>query len=70
MNLSQETIERIAEAVCRRLERKQAAREDARYLASMDLADLIAHQRAELRRTKRESVMEAKTETLGHARRG
>lgn len=68
--ISDHDIERIAEAVCRRMERKQTARDDARYLASMDLADLIAHQRAELRRTKRESPLEAKTETLGHSRRG
>ena len=68
--ISDHDIERIAEAVCRRLDRRETAREDARYLAGLSIDDLIEHQREKFRRAKRESQLEAKTETLGHSRRG
>ena len=74
MNLSDHDIERIAEAVCRRLDRRESAREDARYLAGMDMDDLSERLRALSRAARRgkrnEGQLEAETSQMGHARRG
>lgn len=60
MKLSDTDIERIAEAVCRRLDHRETVREDARYLAGMDTDDLIEHQRNLSRLARRGGEMKVK----------
>ena len=69
MKLSDTDIERIAEAVCRKLDHRETVREDARYLAGMDTDDLIEHQRNLSRLARRgrrnESEVAAQAEAMG-----